>query len=283
MPCDSPIYVLPKGKPDKVPVPCGKCPPCKLRRVNSWVFRLMQEEKRSTSSHFVTLTYDTRHVPISRNGFKTLDKGDLQKFFKRLRKLVPHLRVKYYAVGEYGSRSARPHYHAIIFNVPSTQMYVDAWTLNGSQIGTVHIGQVTSDSIAYTMKYIDKSNFVKRHNRDDRVAEFPLMSKGLGDNYLTDAIEKYYKADLSRMFITKDSGHKIALPRYYRLKIFDKREMLIQRHLADQATEKRLQRLHHQYVSQYGSDNSFTFVDWLEAQKNGRFYKFYANQKRDVI
>lgn len=182
--CDTPFWVLPKAAFDKVPVPCGRCPPCKHRRVNSWVFRLEREADTSTSAHFVTITYDTFSVPISENGFMTLKKEDIQNFFKRLRKLTDE-KIKYYVVGEYGTQNKRPHYHAIIFNVSDTALYSKAWTLDGRQLGTIHVGKVQSDSIAYTLKYIDKQSFKKNHNRDDRLPEFPLMSKKLGENFLS--------------------------------------------------------------------------------------------------
>ena len=66
----------------------------------------MQHEKDAMSAQFITLTYDTSTVPITRNGYMSLDKRDLQLFFKRLRKsqgkdstgasMPP---IKYYAVG----------------------------------------------------------------------------------------------------------------------------------------------------------------------------------------
>lgn len=218
--CDSPYYVLPsKAATEKIPVPCGKCPICKARRVNQWVFRLMQEEKVSISAHFVTLTYDTRYVPISNNGFMTLRKKDFQDYMKRLRKLTD-VKLKYYAVGEYGSQNKRPHFHAIIFGVTDEKLFADAWGINGEQFGGIFVGKVTTDSVAYTMKYIDKpSTLVKKYSRDDRSPEFSLMSKGLGASYITDATRKYHKDDLTRNYVNKLSGHRVPMPRYYRNKI----------------------------------------------------------------
>ena len=66
-------------------LPCGRCYPCTMRRVSGWSFRLVQEDKRAYSSSFLTLTYNTKHVPLSKKGFMTLRKTDLQSFFKRLR------------------------------------------------------------------------------------------------------------------------------------------------------------------------------------------------------
>ena len=59
MPCDTPYSVKPKGWLNAIDVPCGKCPNCKKRRVNEWVFRLQEEDKVSSTSYFITLTYDT--------------------------------------------------------------------------------------------------------------------------------------------------------------------------------------------------------------------------------
>ena len=46
------------------------------------------------------------------------------------------------------------------------------------------------------------------------------MSKGLGLGYLTDNIKSYYHDDVSRP-ITLLGNRKLALPRYYRDKLFD--------------------------------------------------------------
>lgn len=275
--CDTPYYVLPKAGLEKVPVPCGKCPPCKLRRVNTWVFRLLQEEKVSSSAYFVTLTYDTRMVPISDNGFMSLRKNDYQLYMKRLRKLCPDETLKYYAVGEYGTNNNRPHYHAIIFNVPDISFFNDAWGL-----GQIHVGKVSTDSIAYTMKYIDKPYKKRLHARDDREFEFPLMSKGLGKNYLSDDIVNYHKADITRLYVTKEGGHKIALPRYYRNKIYtdqeQKQQVKIIQLSAEQQHEQDIQNF-----KQLGYPSDLTFEQYKTSEKFGRYKKFYSSlNKREL-
>jgi len=277
MACDSPYYVLPsKGATEKIPVPCGKCPPCKARRVNQWVFRLMQEEKVSSSAHFVTLTYDTRYVPISENGFMTLRKKDFQDYMKRLRKLCPDHTLKYYVAGEYGTKNKRPHYHAIVFNCPDSQLFSDAWSLASNGFGTVHVGTVTSDSVAYTMKYIDKNNFKTMHSRDDRQPEFSLMSKGLGKSFLTAEMVAFHKSDLSRMYVSKLSGHKVPMPRYYRNKMFTETELkqqvsIIQLNAEQQEIAARLA-----HFRQYGERISYEQLQ--ESERYGRYLKHYSNQ-----
>lgn len=272
MPCDHPYYV------NDIPVPCGRCPLCKKRRVDSWVFRLLQEDKISTSAYFVTLTYDTRYVPISPNGFMTLRKKDFQDYMKRLRKLCLGSTLKYYAAGEYGSKNHRPHYHAIIFNVPRETFFADAWSLNGESIGEIFVGKVSGDSIAYTLKYIDKSTWKCGHARDDREPEFPLMSKGLGSSYLTDDVVSYHKADLSRMYVMRDGGHKSALPRYYRDKIYNSGEKVLQRSLAQESTSNTFSSGRREFEL-LGYGLKFDYGEWLASEKLGRLERFYSQQK----
>jgi hypothetical protein len=227
--CDSPFYKRPKGYLKDLPFPCGKCPPCKRKRVQQWVFRMKQEDKISSSAYFITLTYDTRHVPISKNGFMTLDKSDFQKFMKRLRKkhhAKSDRKLVYYCAGEYGEQTKRPHYHAIIFNIFDIEDVNFAWNL-----GDVHVGSVSGSSIAYCVKYIDKDKVIPQHVRDDRIKEFSLMSKGIGKNYMTDAIKQYHKNDLSRNYVTDDNGNIVAMPRYYRNHIYTEREKEQQRRI----------------------------------------------------
>lgn len=225
-------------------VPCSRCPNCKRRRINSWVFRLLQEEKISSNAHFVTLTYDTKHVPISKNGFMTLEKSAFQNYMKRLRKLVKqqfpnNQSLKYYAAGEYGSKNDRPHYHAIIFNVPHADLLALAWTLEKKALGTVDIGTVTGNSIAYTAKYIDKPCNIPRFKRDDRLPVFSLMSKGLGKNYIEDQKNlNYHRQHLDQLYLTKIGGHKIAMPRYYRDKIWNEEERKSQIKIVKKAVEQ---------------------------------------------
>ena len=120
-------------------VPCGKCNFCLESRRAEWSFRLRQELKVSTSAHFLTLTYEDQKLPRTADGLGTLLKSDLQKFFKRLRKESVN-KLRYYAVGEYGTNTERPHYHALLFNCENKvleETLVTVWSLGQVQIGTV--------------------------------------------------------------------------------------------------------------------------------------------------
>ncbi|AXH74019.1 MAG: replication initiator protein [Microviridae sp.] len=160
------------------PVPCGRCPECRKRRAAGWAFRLQQQLLDSITANFITLTYETAHVPISNSKRLSLCKSHCQSFFKRLREAHPvdYLRetpIKYYLAGEYGTNTWRPHYHVILFN-SKLELIQPSW-----KYGQIHYDTVNSATIAYTLKYICKPKRVPQYQADDRVPEFSLMSKNL--------------------------------------------------------------------------------------------------------
>ncbi len=216
-------------------LPCGKCPNCMKRRTSGWSFRLVKEGEVSETALFVTLTYDTNYVPLTKNGYMTLDKRDIQTFMKRLRKDSDR-KLKYYICGEYGGKRNRPHYHAIIFNADPEKVE-KAWSYykpgnRRSPIGSIFIGEVNEASIGYTLKYMQKQGKIPMHKNDDRLKEFSLMSKGLGANYLSPQMKKWHFNDLeNRMYVPLKDGKKVAMPRYYKDKIYnDIQKQTINRH-----------------------------------------------------
>lgn len=235
------MVITNKRTDEKESVPCGKCPQCLSRRISGWSFRLMQEERVSDSSYFITLTYDTDHVPLTDRGYMGLSKRDVQLFFKKLRKAHSKSEpngspIKYYACGEYGEKTYRPHYHAIIYNIKPELMFGHQERLllkmsdydGASQVkckqwenGLVTVGKVSLASVGYTLKYMCKEKRIPLHRNDDRLPEFSLMSKKLGASYLNAAMEKWHKADLlNRMYVNIEGGKKAAMPRYYKNKIY---------------------------------------------------------------
>lgn len=292
MACVTPYYVdNPKsfvpGQHSKLPVPCGRCLDCLSLKANQWAFRIQKEADISASCYFVTLTYDTFHVPISDLGLMTLDKSDFQKFMKRFRKRhvptvssspVAPLPIRYYAVGEYGTQSMRPHYHAIIFNC-DPDLIPDAWTLGGIDVGTV-----TAGSINYVVKYLHKNTRIPVFDGDDRQKEFSLMSKGLGSSYMTPAMVRWHKADVSRNYFTLPGGIKVPLPRYYRDKIYDDAAKELQRDLIESVVAEDERLLRDRFHRIYGEDADFDcYLDNITRGKNDKLYKKNLFTKRSKL
>ena len=171
-------YALPEQAFQEIP--CGQCLNCRLNHSKEWAVRCMLEDKYSSDSYFVTLTYDDLHVPyknviIEENGlfmpFQELRKKDLQDFFKRLRKALfgnKKGNLRYFACGEYGDKTYRPHFHCILFNLPLSdlKLYKCRHSSNGDILyfnsaflskiwgkGFVVVSAVSENTCAYTARY----------------------------------------------------------------------------------------------------------------------------------
>lgn len=200
-----------------------------------WCFRLEWEHMLSSSACFITLTYE--ETPLSPNGFQTLDRTDLQKFIKRLRKTT-HAKLKYYAVGEYGTRFKRPHYHIILFNYPWNKIakhepILQAWHAGeweNAKPGHIQIDACTPGSIGYVANYCQVGTWIPSHCTDtglldDRSPHFSVMSKRMGLGYLTEKKYNYHVQNLAN-FVTRKGGSIQRLPRYFKDRIFTKSERL---------------------------------------------------------
>lgn len=84
----------------------------------------MLEGAQYSSNCFVTLTYRSENLKSSSglllegqpSELASLHPLDLRNFLKRLRDAIKPLRIRFYAVGEYGDETWRPHYHVALFN-----------------------------------------------------------------------------------------------------------------------------------------------------------------------
>lgn len=177
---------------------CGKCPICKDKKAREWSTRAMCESQTSMSvPYFFTLTYNNNTLP--RNGVR---KGAMQRFMKRLRINVERYcgfktNIRYFICAEYGSKTKRPHYHGIIWNLPPLQeRHVDdlidkSWSFATSKnyydsisdekdmyghpvykyicyekkkpqyrikFGYTHTSQCTEGRVRYAMKYMRKES-----------------------------------------------------------------------------------------------------------------------------
>lgn len=113
-------------------VPCGKCILCREKKANEWVSRGMAETQSSTNiPYFITLTYNDNCLP--RNGVR---KRAAQLFMKRLRinlsrETGESFNLRFFLCSEYGSKTKRPHYHAILWNVPNLD---PSWEIHNKKL-----------------------------------------------------------------------------------------------------------------------------------------------------
>lgn len=217
--CYSDFYF--KRNDEKIPVfylfACGKCELCRKKKSSEYSFRAACETHTYPCNPlFVTLTYRNETLPSD-----GLHLDHLQKFFKRLRTRFHDFGLptdfRYLAVGEYGSKFGRPHYHIIFWNLPiDNAFYAEsllrvqsfiryAWTEyklddNGKRlfsvnklgkrfyhrysIGISKILPVTKGCPAYITKYFRKD----QHNKKNYPGKNFLVSSrghgGIGSDYI---------------------------------------------------------------------------------------------------
>ena len=185
--CRNPFML--DGPAGGVPAPCGQCLPCRVNRRREWTARLILENLCHEKSVFVTLTYDESSLPSDGQ----LKKDHYKNFMKRLRKAIQPVPLRFYLVGEYGTSTLRPHYHAIIFGLgPEDSSLIEkAWSM-----GFVQCGDATPQSAQYVAGYVvEKLNTDQIPELEDKEQPFARMSNrpGIGAK----AIEKLSEALLS--------------------------------------------------------------------------------------
>lgn len=200
-----------------IEVPCGKCDECRVSHAKEWAVRCMCEyysrpDDERARCWFLTLTYDELH----NDGL--LHPIHLTKFIKALRKRYKNLKLKYFVAGEFGSRSYRPHYHMIIYNLPiddlerlrfKTDLFTSKYIEKTWGRGIISIGQVSLQSCNYVARYA-----LKKNTSDC----FIRMSYGFGKQFFLNKM----KDIVSNNYLTLPKNGKImkaSIPRYF-MKIY---------------------------------------------------------------
>lgn len=146
---------------------------------------------------FVTLTYDRANIP----GNWSLEPRTLQLFIKSLREAVRPNRIRYYAVGEYGEKNNRPHYHISLFGLsgnnsvhgePVAKYEYSSRTGRLETVGgiihdvwgrgRVDVAEFTHLTAQYCAGYVVKKLKDRKNGNEWNVPEFARMSTrpGLG-------------------------------------------------------------------------------------------------------
>lgn len=269
-------YIVDESNGDTIPlfmaVGCGKCVLCRAKKAKEWSTRAMCEAQCSISRpFFITLTYNDLNLPS-----EGVVKKHVQNFMKRLRINIERItlapsNIRYFLCAEYGKNTKRPHYHALIYNVPP-QLETDfphivqkSWSYNVSRIAAANLPNtldeygryvykhfdgkrwyslfgytrtsvITKGRVDYCMKYMKKDAIIPEGKND----VFFLSSRrgGLGQPWLDKYILEYRKNPQFCNIEIKDiwSGETFSgsIPRYFMDKIAPTSSRLIKKEIRDE-------------------------------------------------
>ncbi len=198
--CKTMIQIM--SNKEYMDIPCGQCLPCRINKGRKWTARLLLEQQLHDESIFVTLSFRESKLPPGDN----LDKTLVQKYIRKLRDAgIP---FRYFAVGEYGGKKGRSHYHIAMFGV-------DMWKIFGTdkclkqkngyathddhywKKGRVHIGDLNNKTASYICGYTTKK-LTKEHAKvvAGRTPEFTIQSSRppLGSRYIVEACHQVLAA-----------------------------------------------------------------------------------------
>lgn len=199
--CRFPIHIANRSRsfrdaccPTQFVVPCGHCSECRRSVQDDWFVRSFYEYKDCLSKggqvFLILLTIDDEHLPLwsdtryqpwEKYGFTipVFDPSYLKSFRDKVRVFVTRKfgkerarGIKFFFASEYGHKTGRPHYHALIylpFSVSknefigtSNNKYTDgifarAWSFGFIGVNKKHGCLVfNANGLAYVMKYLHK-------------------------------------------------------------------------------------------------------------------------------
>lgn len=214
-------------------LPCGKCIGCRTDKATQWANRCKHEASCWDHNAFLTLTYDDEHLPQEGH----LQPRDLQLFLKRLRKYANRPRsvlnrtrrsnIRFFACGEYGETTNRPHYHLLLFNCgfgDRTRAGKDLYTSPTLDElwphGQNRLGDCTPAAASYIAQYNLKKQGQGDHDADGVWRPAPFLRMSLKPAIGATWADKY-ATDLGQGYLVQDGGRKSAVPRYYQQRVKD--------------------------------------------------------------
>lgn len=208
-----------------VPIGCGNCIECRKQKAQQWKVRLNEELKVQKYAYFVTLTFSNESLQkLIDETNKTECNGiaavAVRRFLERYRKKHGKS-LRHWLITELGHENTeRIHLHGIIFppNEMSNDELYSYW-----QYGRTDNGQYCNQqTINYIVKYVTKIDTDHKNYK-------PLImcSAGLGAEFTKTIGAKNtykYRKGNTPEYYTLPNGNKVALPIYYRNKLFTQTE-----------------------------------------------------------
>lgn len=209
-----------------VAVGCGNCIECRKQRARNWQIRLNEELKVHKYNYFVTLTFsceelkklceeDTKLYTNVNKVAQIAVRRMLERWRKKYKKSVRHWLIT--ELGHEGTE--RIHLHGIIFteSAITNEELQQIW-----KYGNTYLGEYCNEkTVNYIVKYVTKIDTEHK----GYVADI-FCSAGLGANYINESTRLKHKFNGAKtiQYYTTTNGTKLALPTYYRNKLWTQKE-----------------------------------------------------------
>lgn len=218
-----------------VPIGCGKCIECSKKKAREWQVRLLEDVRHNTNGKFVTMTFSNKSIKQLASltkGLKGYEKDNeiakiaVRRFLERWRKKYKKS-VRHWLVTELGHNGTENiHLHGIIWTDNTMEEIEEIWQYGWMWKGKKKINgklenYVSERTVNYITKYISKRDNINKEYKP-RI----LTSAGIGKGYMerTDWIKNKFNGEETREYYKTKTGHKMAMPIYWRNKIYNEEE-----------------------------------------------------------
>lgn len=235
-----------------VPIGCQDCIECRKQKARQWQVRLLEDLKEHKNGRFITLTFSNESIvkfientdnlkelehlkelsgyPLDNEIATKAVRLFLERWRKKFKKPLRHWLVT--ELGHNGTENI--HIHGIIWTDVDLRIVEQVWgygymwkgkkqTYKNSR-GTVTSkieNYVNERTVNYIIKYITKRD-IDHPGFKSKI----LTSAGIGGNYVrgTDYKRNKYNGKNTIEYYKSRTGHKIAMPIYWRNKIYSEKE-----------------------------------------------------------
>lgn len=226
--------VLPDKRVEYVPVGCQNCIECRRKKAREWQVRLLEDVRHNKNGKFVTFTLSDQAIADLNREIDKDIKGYLRdnaimtlairRFLERWRKKYKKS-VRHWLVTELGHNGTENiHAHGIVWtdNIDDIEKiwgYGFVWT--GKQKNGTYVNYVNEKTVNYLTKYVHKQDLDHKHYKPKI-----FTSPGIGAGYISrqdSHLNKYQGTNTKEYYVTR-TGHKLALPIYWRNKLYSEQE-----------------------------------------------------------
>lgn len=225
-----------------VPIGCQECIECRKQKARGWQIRLLEDIRHNRNGKFITLTFSNEEYTKlwhDTEGAAGYEKDNaiatlaMRRFLERWRK--EHKKsLRHWMVTEVGHKGTENiHLHGIIWTDENLDKVERIWKYGfiwkGQRKNEKLINYVNEQTVNYIVKYISK--------KDEKHKTFKskvLTSPGIGKDYINrkDAKLNIYNGNKTQETYRTRTGHQIAMPPYWRNKIYtdsEREQLWIQR------------------------------------------------------